>query len=280
MISQEELEEWLDSLPEYDPDEDPTLARNQKPKPASTIPKPAYRRIVDKHPPQDVESANGLYMMTLAEMVAAARMALRGERPFAMSDPLCNNICTPWFERQRQRDLRDLALVCRFMIVNRPDVFSTDKMAVICWYADGSMSKVTVAHDTDGMTPKFSETFLPACTLAKPLFPDNKVEFCDALLDIGWYAGNALPFSYWQEYFLKAAQYLDAPSCTYEQHKVGFYLPQHYYKYLMAVTSSFTGAGMGSWYDLPITGDRPFRITTDELAYQQCRALLYAVNNC
>ncbi len=245
-----------------------------------TPPATKHRLIEDKHRPIVGESPSGVEVITMAEMTAAIRMALRKERPFSMVDTRCNDSCKPWFEEQKRKGLKDLALICNFIVADRPEILSGSKVAIICWYADGSTKKVTTRHDLNAMKLVINETPLANITFKKPDFLDNIEDFRDALLDIAQVARGGAPTDYWEKHFLSAAETLESNDCEYEKLHSAFYLPKPYYKYLMAICNSKTGMGMGSWYDLLIVGERDFKIVTAELAYQQFRALLYAVNNC
>ena len=116
-----------------------------------TPPATKHRLIEDKHRPIVGESPSGVEVITMAEMTAAIRMALRKERPFSMVDTRCNDSCKPWFEEQKRKGLKDLSLICNFIVADRPEILSGSKVAIICWYADGSTKKVTTRHDLNAM---------------------------------------------------------------------------------------------------------------------------------
>ena len=278
---------WYADQSQYDYGEmNGRLLRNDPiPKPKKEVPhnttqeRPvAVRKIVDKHPSLNYDSANTPIMMTYAEMTAMGRMALRGERAFSMRNEISNGTCTPWFERSKQKGLKDLALVCGFMVEGIPEIMNGKRSAVICWYKDGSMTRVTINYDYNTSKFSLSEESIVGVSWEKSSCPDNATEFYEALLDIAQVARYGTPTSYWENYFMTAAKKIYA-SNEKKSSRV-FYLPYPYSKYLSAVVSSRTGAGMGSWQDVPAVGTEEYRITSLELGYQQCKALLYAVNNC
>lgn len=234
-----------------------------------------HREIVDKHPLDSNMSPVDVKTRTLAEMTAAARLALRNGKKISLREQILQDAYGLWFEKQRERGLKNLALVADFTLKDKSKVLGKEAVAIICWYADGSISRMTVSYDNKAAKLLVEETTLD-CEFEKPEFPDNSHEFHEALLDIAWVA----PDAFWCEYFTKAAHIMESDDCEYDKQPYTFYLPKPYFKYLLAVFESITGGGMGSWNDTPIIGTRDFRLVTAELHYQKCRALLYAVNNC
>ena len=234
------------------------------------------RQIIDRKPPHFPEYPNGVYMWTLAEMTVAARLALRGERPFAMRRDVYNASCLPWFEEQRKKGLQDVALISSFVMPDHPELLGPQHAAMFCWYGDGTVSRVIISYDVNVNRLMIEGTPLPDCKIVKPVCLDNAHEFHEALLD----AASVAPNVFWMDYFASAANMLESDKCEYDKQSGMFYLPKPYYKYMLAVDHSNMGGGMGSWNDTPIVGTREFRIVNAELAYQKLRAMLYAVNNC
>lgn len=246
----------------------------EKPKPAvvkTPVEKP--RTIVDRHVPDFGWSVNVFPKMEHAEVAAATRLALRGKRPFTLSDEGATAMLLPWFTGSKQRGLTDVAFVLKYQLDIRGLWSDREESAVLCWYRSGAVSKLTIQL-ADGL--QYKEQLLSVGALRKPVCEDNLKAFREALLDIR----SVACADWWAQLFMDAVHILESSHCTYEEKKLGFYLPEPYYKYLLAVRDTRLGAGMGSWYDLPNMGTTAFRLATHQLEYEKCRALLYAVNNC
>ncbi|MBQ8657212.1 MAG: hypothetical protein IJ527_09225, partial [Prevotella sp.] len=212
--------------------------------------------------------------MEYAEVVAAVRMAMRGERDFVLSNEDATNLLRPWFQQCRQQGLADVALVFSYQL-DAPGLWEpSEHEAVLCWYASGRITKLTIQL-ADGQF-RLTEKPLPVAGLRKPVCKDNLQSFRNALLDTASVATS----DWWRQFFMDAVRILDSPRCSYEESKSGFYLPEPYYKYLLAVRHARLGGGMGGWYDQPGSYTRDYRLATHQLEYEKCQALLYAVNNC
>lgn len=234
------------------------------------------REIVDKNPLDSRMFWNDVKTWTLAEMTAAARLSLKSGNEIILREQLLQDSYGPWFEKQKERGLKDVALIADYIFPDNTEIFGKEAIIILCWYNDGSMSKMTVDYNSKEERLIVEETTLDDCQIEKPEFPDNGYEFHEALLDIAYVA----PDTFWSNYFTHAAHIMESVDCKYEEQPDLFYLPKPYFKYLLAVMKSRIGGGMGSWNDTPIIGTDHFRIVTAELHYQRCRALLYAVNNC
>ena len=264
----EKEERWANPSPYLE-----TISKRQLPDSNKQVKR---RKIIDRHRPFFRERPNEVFMWTLAEITVATRLALRGKRPFAMRHELYNKTCLPWFIGQRNKGLKDIALVSSMMMAGNSDLLGKWNAACICWYKNGEISRVTVAYDNNVGKLLIDEVLLKGRRFAKPNFPDNGTEFHEALLDIA----DVAPDEYWQNYFSSAPAVMESKDCVYDKQPNMFYLPKPYFKYMLAVHNSIISGGMGSWNDTPIAGSKEFRIVTTELAYQKCRAMLYAVNNC
>ena len=264
--------EWEN--PEPPPKIDPKW---EEPSPyVEKVQEPTHREIVDKHPLDSRMYPNDVRTRTLAEMTVAARLALRSGKPISIRENLLMDSYGPWFEKQKTRGLKDVALVADFVVTDKEKVLGEEDVAMISWYNDGSISRMTVSYDMKTEKLVMHETPLEIGEFEKPEFPDNGPEFHEALLDIA----SVAPNQFWYDYFMKAVRILESDNFEYDKQPDTFYLPQPYFKYVVAVFESYIGGGMGSWNDTPIAGTREFRLVNAELHYQKCRALLYAVNNC
>lgn len=260
----------------YAKEHDPNRMPEEKPKPAVAAKTPVKepRRIVDKHVPDFGWAANVFPKMEHAEIAATARLALRNEKDFVLSDQGATDMLRPWFDVSRRRGLVDVAFVMKYKL-NVPGLWNArEESAVLCWYGAGSVSKLTIS--SSGGQLQYQEQPLSVVSLKKPVFQDNLKAFREALLDI-----EAVAYGdWWHQFFRDVLNVLDSEHCIYSEAQDGFYLPEPYYKYLLAVRKSQLGAGMGSWQDLPVSGTKEFRIATHQFEYEKCQALLYAVNNC
>ena len=242
------------------------------------IEQPSQRKIVDKYTPDTRIVLNDARTCTLSEMTAAARIALAGEEKISIRHQWLEKIYAPWFEEHRKHGLKDVALIGDYVLPEGSAVLGGEHIAMICWYEDGDISRVTVSYDFERDERKIHEIILNDCSFEKPMFPDNYTEFHEALLDIAYIAG--VPGDFWFDYFAKVAQILESDDFEYDKQPGKFYLPKPYFKYYYAVMECNQGGGMGSWNDVPMVGTREYRLTNRELHYQRCRALLYAINNC
>lgn len=259
----------------YAEEHDPNRKPKEKPKPPVVkAPEKELRRIVDRHVPDFGWAANVFPKMEHAEIAATARLALRGERDFVLSDPGATDVLRPWFVRSRQQGLASVAFVMKYRLNVRGLWADGEESAVLCWYKSGGVSKLTI--QAAGGKLQYQEQPLAVTALKEPVFQDNLQAFREALLDIATVAYG----DWWHQLFMDALQILDSKHCTYDEAHEGFFLPEPYYKYLLAVRKTRLGAGMGSWQDLPVSGSAEFRIATHQLEYEKCQALLYAVNNC
>ena len=240
------------------------------------VEKPAHREIIDKHPLDSRMNPNDVRTRTLAEMTVAARLALRSGKQISIRQKLLKDSYGPWFEKQNARGLKDVALVADFVVVDKESVLGDEDVAMISWYKDGSISRMTVSYDMKAEKLVMHEIPLEIDEFEKPECSDNGPEFHEALLDIA----SVAPNEFWYDYFMKAVRIMEYDEFEYDKQPATFYLPKPYFKYVVAVFESYTGGGMGSWNDTPIVGTREFRLVNAELHYQKCRALLYAVNNC
>lgn len=260
----------------YAKEHDPKLKAEKKEKPKPAVVKASVeerRQIVDRHVPDFGWAVNVFPKMEHAEVAATARLALRGERPFKLSDEGATAMLLPWFTASVQQGLTDVAFVLKYQL-DIPGLWADrEESAVLCWYQSGAVSKLIIQL-AGGL--QYKEQPLSVGTLRKPVCEDNLNAFREALLDIA----SVACADWWANSFMDAMRILESPHCTYDEKKQGFYLPEPYYKYLLAVRNTRLGGGMGSWYDLPNMGTPDFRIATHQLEYEKCRALLYAVNNC
>ena len=281
------LKPWYDNMDDYDYGEMNSRLKRFEPEKEGKWVKPSpylegksyrvpHRKIIDKNPPDFPEYSDGVYMWTLAEMTVAARLALRDERPFAMRRDVYNASCRPWFEGQRKKGLKDVALISSLVMPDHPELLGSQHAAMFCWYEDGTVSRVIISYDININRLIIDEMPLSDCNITKPVCPDNIYEFHEALLD----TASVAPNEFWMDYFASAAYMLESDKCTYDKQSDMFYLPDPYYKYMLAVGHSHMGGGMGSWNDTPIVDTWEFRIVNAELSYQKLRAMLYAVNNC
>lgn len=224
------------------------------------------RTIVDKKHPRVAFSPDSVETMAMVELTAAARMALRGSRDFSMRS-YTSSICTSWFQEASKKGLKDVCLLCDFE--------SKTPASVMCSYSDGHLSRLSLLYASKQDKLIVEERPRTYKTFERPECNDNASDFMEALLDISYVAVMG-----WKDYFLKAAKVLGSKDCSYDKQPGTFYLPQPYFKYLLAVSLSKTGGGMGSWYDTPNMGSNSFVIATNELHYQRWKALLYVANNC
>ncbi|MBO4464140.1 MAG: hypothetical protein J5797_08115 [Prevotella sp.] len=223
-------------------------------------------------------SASNVRSLARAELTAAARRALRGEASFSMRNEAMQPPCSAWFVEAKKNGLRDVTLVFSFLFKDSKAVLGQEFAAVICSYMNGKTTRVILDYSNEkGFF--VDEQPVTLDSWKKPAFPDPVVGLRKALLDIASVARMGTPTDWWANMFMNAAYRLDSKNCEYDKQPGLFYLPQPYFKYLMVVQETHLGMGMGSWYDLPIVGEKQFRLATHEFEYQKCRALLYAVNN-
>lgn len=240
---------------------------------------PARRVIIDKHTPDARMFVEDVRTHTLAEMTASARIALRSGQKISVRTQLLEFKFVPWFEEKRKLGLKDVALIGDYVLPKGSIVLGDERIAMICWYDNSNISRVTVCYDDKLKELIINETKLDNCQFDKPIFPDNYTEFHEALLDIAYIARDG-DTNFWANYFIKAAHILESDDLEYKKQSGLFFLPKPYFKYYYAVMECYQGGGMGSWNDVPIVGTREYRLTNRELHYQKCRALLYAINNC
>jgi len=261
----------------YAKEHNPKLKAVKKEKPKAAVVKTPVKKprcIVDRHVPDFGWSVSVFPKMEHAEVAAATRLALRGKRTFTLSDEGATAMLQPWFTSSMQKGLTDVAFVLKYQL-DIPGLWSDrEESAVLCWYRSGVVCKLTIQL-ADGQL-QYKEQPLSIGALRKPICKDNLNSFREALLDIISVSCS----DGWARFFMDAIHVLESSHCTYNETKQGFFLPEPYYKYLLAVRNTRLGAGMGSWYDLPNMGTANFRLATHQLEYEKCQALLYAVNNC
>ena len=242
-------------------------------------PKPAVeiRTIRDKHTPYVWGSASNGKTLALAEFAVAMRRALRGDASFSMRNNGMQTVCGEWFVAKKQEGLHDVLLVFGYLFDDPKAVVGMEPAVIICWFMDGRITRVTFNRNEKGLY--VDEKPIELGGWNAPQFTEPYVDLRAALLDMASLARQCTPTDYWPDMFMSAVHVIDSENCEYDKQPNLFYLPKPYFKYLMAVQMTYLGMGMGSWYDLPMVGEKDFKLATHEFEFQKYRALLFAVNN-
>ena len=235
-------------------------------KPTPKSPKPSQSAIVYR-------SALEVFM----ELTVAIRKDLDGSVPFEWPpDDYYAPLCVSWYEEQKKKGIRDIVFLCGDEGIRATGKFNECYM--VCWYADDSAACFIPSQEKVGndYKPVIKEVGLAHGDYQKPVFPDNGQAFKEALYAIAEFA----TFEGWKNRFKSGYHIMENDNLTYCGQKDAFPIPKPYFKYLLAARVTSLGVGMGSWFDLPIAGTDSFKAITKRFTAEQCKALMYAINNC
>lgn len=213
-----------------------------------------------------------------AELTVAVRRALRGDAPFQLSNADGMALLQPWYEERKSRGLKDIAMIFGYKLHDAEVWMGNNTCAVFCWYEQGEVSRLTLRRDNDDL--KYDEHFFANAHLQKPLFEDNISLFREALCDMASVAGTEPPGKGWHDLFMDAFGVLNDYQRQYHSQEFPYFVPAPYYRYMVAVSKTWLGGGMGSWQELQMDAGEVCRLATHQLEYEKCQAVLYAVNNC
>lgn len=231
------------------------------------VPKP------DPKPSQPEKNIYRPASLVLMELAVKARKDVQDHIPFQWPDDFYHDLCTSWFEKQKTNGLADIAYLCGDEILDAIGKFHEG--CLVCWYYDGKATAFIPGTVDQGQTPVLNPVDLKYRHYQKPEFPDNGESFKQALQAIADYA----PFPGWKKTFEKGlAAMQDSPSFSGQDDT--FYIPEPFFKYLYAAQVAQLGSGMGSWFDLPITGTESFKKITNQFSTERDKAIMYAINNC
>ncbi|MBP5547335.1 MAG: hypothetical protein J6X58_00400 [Bacteroidales bacterium] len=245
--------------------------RIYKPKPTPKY-KPTPKEEVASSPIIVYRDADDVMM----ELTVKIRKDLNHSTPFEWPDDFYHSLCTSWYEEQKKRSIKDIAFLCgeeAKKAMKKPYDF-----CIVCWYlCDDAACFIPTQEYKDGKTiPVLKQEKLSQRYYNKPFFLDNATAFKDALKAIAAFS----PFDGWTKIFQKGLSIMQSDNVEYSGQEDVFDIPKPYFKYLLAAKSTQLGAGMGSWFDLPISGSKEFKSVSDNLIVEQGKALMYAINNC
>ncbi|MBQ6236670.1 MAG: hypothetical protein IJK07_11000 [Bacteroidales bacterium] len=214
--------------------------------------------------------------LVFMELTVRARKDFRNEIPFQWPDDVYKVICNSWYEEQKCKGIWDIVYLCGTEVeaVTKRNHYC----CLVCWYADGDVKAFIPGEEVkDGTTkPVIKPIALSQQDYHRPEFPDNAVTFKKALEAIAAYA----PFDYWINHFKAGLDIMNCESVEYSGQPDTFRIQEPYFKYLLAAQLTKLGYGMGSWYDLPMTGTEDHKRITDLFTAERNKALMYAINNC
>lgn len=235
-------------------------------KPTPKPPKPSQSTIIYR-------SAIDVIM----ELTVAIRKDLDGSVPFKWSpDDYYAPLCVSWYEEQKKRGIRDIVFLCGDEGIRATGKFY--ECCMVCWYADGGVACFMPGQEGTPLNekPVIKEVDLAHGDYQKPVFHDNGRSFKEALLAIAEFAS----FQGWKNRFKSGYHIMENDNLTYCGQKDAFPIPKPYFKFLLAAQVTRLGVGMGSWFDLPVAGTESFKAITKRFSAEQCKALMYAINNC
>lgn len=215
--------------------------------------------------------------LVLMELTVKGRRDLHGIEPFAWPDDFYHDVCSAWFATQKSKGLEDMVFLCgshAAKVALKPLA-----CCIFCWYKNGSTNcfvPSTKSRNGNANYPDIAPLKVYNKLYKGETFEDNKDSFIQALQDIVDYA----PFDGWKSIFRTGLITMRLEHVVYNGAENTFPMPEPYYKYLLAATQTNPGGGMGSWYDLPISGSGEFAKVTDALQEERNKAILFAVNNC
>ena len=229
-------------------------------KAADSGPKIVYRAAVD----------------VIMELTVTIRKDLDGSAPFEWPDDFYGPLCISWYEEQKKKGIKDIAFLCGDEGIQATGHFY--ECCMVCWYGDGSTACFIPTQENKGgaVKPVIKEVELAQPHYRKPKFPDNGQSFKEALHVIADFA----PLEGWKNRFKSGYHIMGEDNLTYCGQKDAFPIPKPYFKYLLAAQVTRLGVGMGSWFDLPVAGTESFKAITKRFSAEQCKALMYAINNC
>ncbi len=228
---------------------------------------------------QTYTSRSGEYRsaeLVFMEMAVRIRKALRNEEPFEWPADVYKELCTGWYCKQKEEGLRDIVYLCGSVVEEvtmRKELF-----CLVCWYDDGRADALILSQENkEGVIrPIISSIGVSKKGYLKPVFSDNAESFKAALQVIADYA----PFDCWKERFINGLSIMNSESVTYSGQSDTFSIPEPYFKYFLSAQVTQLGYGMGSWYDLPMSGTESHKRVTDLFSAERSKALMYAINNC
>lgn len=208
----------------------------------------------------------------LMELTVRTRKDIRDGVPFDWPGDIYYNVCTSWFDEQKMKGLVDIVFLCGDAAINAVKKFVG--CCLVCWYANGSV--LCFVPKEYGGNPVLEIADLAQSNYKKPEFSDNAVSFKQALKAIYDYA----PFDGWKKIFKQGIDIMENGGLGYKGQEGVIDIPAPYFKYYYAAQVTQLGAGMGSWYDLPIAGTKDFKRITESFTSERCKAQMYAINNC
>lgn len=213
----------------------------------------------------------------MMELTVRGRKDLQGLQPFVWPDDYYKELCTAWFGGQKAAGLKEMVFLCgdgTLKVASR-----RHECCIACWYADGRVDCFVpdVARVEGGSQPVISPAGAAGVGVRKPEFGDNGEALKEALQAMTECAAN---FEWWERHFRNGLAIMQQEHVAYAGQPDTFPMPEPYFKYLLAVQSTQTGSGMGSWFDLPIAGSKRTGDVTSGFLKECDDALMYAVNNC
>ena len=254
----------------YAPPPEPLHPKPSHPETPKANPKP--QQPTNPAPKIVYRSADVVFM----EMTVKIRKDLAGEAPFEWPDDIYRTLCTSWYEEQKKKGIKDIAWLCGEEASNAMQAFTG--CCMVCWYGNGNWKCFIPSQENRGgnIVPVIIHKRSLRLNYSKPVFTDNGEAFKKALKTIADFA----PFAGWKKIFNDGLAIMERDDVTYCGQKETFNIPKPYFKYLYAAQVTQLGTGMGSWFDLPIMGTKDFKAVTDLFFVEQCKAKMYAINNC
>lgn len=235
-------------------------------------PKPKSPKTVDPSPKIVYRPALDVIM----ELTVKIRKDLDGSVPFEWPDDLYGSLCVSWYEEQKKRGIQDIVFLCGDEAVRA--VGHRCECCMVCWYANHGVARFIPSQEIkEGKTvPVIKKVRSLLFSYRKHEFTDNAELFKEALKAMADFA----PFDGWKKRFNEGLSIMNRIGIAFCGQENTFPIPQPYFRYLLAAQVTQLGAGMGSWFDLPMARTDNFKAVTNRFSAERCKALMYAINNC
>lgn len=251
-------------------------------------------------------------MFQIASIVAAAKNAMKSDKPIRYSPAKCVNSVrfeflpgmrfwrrekytapnvSAWFEQIKKNHVTDIKLFCPCSVKNRGFLgFSnTTQSSIICFHRSGKVTFFAPNWRVNQLKNKwdvlYSEYKWSDPPSEKPLFENNTDSFREVLVSVREFAVK-IGCEEFTDFFSSALNLLDG-SDEYPDIKYGLELPQlprqNLQMFEAASIADVFGA-MGSWNDSPLCRahekglDKEYETLSAELLKNIRLAVLYAVN--
>lgn len=212
----------------------------------------------------------------IMELTVKIRKDLDGSAPFEWFNDFYSPLCLSWYEEQKKRGIRDIVFLCGDEAIRA--VGHRCECCMVCWYANHGVARFIPSQENkEGKNvPVIKRVRSVSLGYRKPVFTDNAESFKEALKDMADFA----PFVGWKKRFNEGLSIMNRIGITFCGQENAFSIPQPYFRYLLAAQVTQLGAGMGSWFDLPVARTDSFKAMTSRFSAERCKALMYAINNC